>query len=41
LVATDHDNVDYRMLVDRSRLIIDTRNVCERCGLKSDKVAKA
>jgi UDP-N-acetyl-D-glucosamine dehydrogenase len=41
LVATDHDNVDYRMLVDRSRLIIDTRNVCERCGLKSDKVVKA
>src|SRR5215510_8441648 len=41
LIATDHDNVDYRMLVDRSRLIIDTRNVCERCGLKSDKVAKA
>jgi UDP-N-acetyl-D-glucosamine dehydrogenase len=41
LIATDHDNVDYQMLVDRSRLIIDTRNVCERCGLKSDKVAKA
>jgi UDP-N-acetyl-D-glucosamine dehydrogenase len=41
LIATDHDNVDYRMLVDRSRLIIDTRNVCERCGLKSDKLAKA
>jgi UDP-N-acetyl-D-glucosamine dehydrogenase len=41
LIATDHDNVDYRTLVDRSRLIIDTRNVCERCGLKSDKVAKA
>jgi UDP-N-acetyl-D-glucosamine dehydrogenase len=41
LIATDHDNVDYQMLVDRSQLIIDTRNVCERCGLKSDKVAKA
>src|SRR5437016_6181081 len=24
LIATDHDNVDYRTLVDRSRLIIDT-----------------
>jgi len=29
------------MLVDRSRLVIDTRNACERFGVKSDKVAKA
>jgi UDP-N-acetyl-D-glucosamine dehydrogenase len=41
LIATDHDCVDYQMLVDRSRLVIDTRNACERFGVKSDKVAKA
>ena len=41
LIATDHDCVDYQMLVDRSRLVIDTRNACERFGIKSDKVAKA
>jgi UDP-N-acetyl-D-glucosamine dehydrogenase len=41
LIATDHEGVDYKTLVDRSRLIIDTRNVCERCGLKSEKVVKA
>jgi hypothetical protein len=27
--------------VDLSRLVIDTRNACERFGVKSDKVAKA
>jgi UDP-N-acetyl-D-glucosamine dehydrogenase len=41
LIATDHDQVDYKMLVDSSRLVIDTRNVCERYGVKSDKIAKA
>ena len=41
LIATDHDNVDYQMLVDRSRLVIDARNACVRFGVKSDKVAKA
>ena len=41
LIATDHDSVDYKMLVDGSRLVIDTRNACERFGVKSEKVAKA
>jgi UDP-N-acetyl-D-glucosamine dehydrogenase len=41
LISTDHDNVDYHMLVDRSRLVIDARNACERFGVMSEKVAKA
>ena len=41
LISTDHDSVDYKMLVDGSRLVIDTRNACERFGVKSEKVAKA
>ena len=41
LIATDHDSVDYQTLVERSRLVIDARNACERFGVKSDKVAKA
>jgi UDP-N-acetyl-D-glucosamine dehydrogenase len=41
LIATDHDGVDYQTLVERSRLVIDARNACERFGVKSDKVAKA
>jgi UDP-N-acetyl-D-glucosamine dehydrogenase len=41
LIATDHDEVDYELLVDRSRLVIDTRNICGRRGLRSQKVVKA
>ena len=41
LIATDHDPVDYKMLVESSRLVVDTRNVCERYGIRSDKIAKA
>jgi UDP-N-acetyl-D-glucosamine dehydrogenase len=41
LIATDHDGIDYKMLVDKSRLVVDTRNVCERVGVRSAKVAKA
>lgn len=26
IISTDHDNIDYKLLVDNSKLIIDTRN---------------
>ena len=41
LIATDHDDVDYNGLVRGARLIVDTRNVCERNGLRADHVVKA
>jgi UDP-N-acetyl-D-glucosamine dehydrogenase len=41
LIATDHDDVDYAGLVEHSRLVIDTRNVCARLGISSDKIVKA
>jgi UDP-N-acetyl-D-glucosamine dehydrogenase len=41
LIATDHDAIDYAALVEASRLVIDTRNACERRGVKSEKVLKA
>jgi UDP-N-acetyl-D-glucosamine dehydrogenase len=41
IICTDHDNVDYRRLVDWSRLIVDTRNVCAKHGLKGTNVVKA
>ena len=41
LVATDHDAVDYTLLADRARLIVDTRNVMARKGLSSEKIVKA
>ena len=41
LIATDHDAVDYAALVENSRLVVDTRNVCARKGIQSEKVVKA
>ena len=41
LLSTDHDSLDYDLIAKHSKLIIDTRNVFERKGIKSDKVKKA
>jgi UDP-N-acetyl-D-glucosamine dehydrogenase len=41
IICTDHDVVDYRLLVDRCPLIVDTRNICARRGIVSDRVVKA
>ncbi|MBI5644290.1 MAG: nucleotide sugar dehydrogenase [Deltaproteobacteria bacterium] len=39
LIATDHSAYDYKLIVDNSRLVVDTRNAT--AGIKSDKVVKA
>jgi UDP-N-acetyl-D-glucosamine dehydrogenase len=41
LIATDHDSVDYSALVKASKLVVDTRNVCERKGVLAKNVVKA
>jgi UDP-N-acetyl-D-glucosamine dehydrogenase len=41
LIATDHDNVDYRALCESASLVVDTRNACSRAGIVSPKVVKA
>jgi UDP-N-acetyl-D-glucosamine dehydrogenase len=41
IICTDHDAVDYRLLVEHCPLIVDTRNICARRGLASDRVIKA
>jgi UDP-N-acetyl-D-glucosamine dehydrogenase len=41
LIATDHDPVDYRMLQENARLIVDTRNACARAGVFGPNVTKA
>ncbi|MDX3805304.1 MAG: nucleotide sugar dehydrogenase [Bosea sp. (in: a-proteobacteria)] len=41
LIATDHDAVDYRALVEAAQLVIDTRNVCTRAGVTNSKIIKA
>jgi UDP-N-acetyl-D-glucosamine dehydrogenase len=41
IVCTDHDMVDYRLLVEHCPLVIDTRNACARRGLAGERVVKA
>jgi UDP-N-acetyl-D-glucosamine dehydrogenase len=41
LIATDHDDVDYALLTENSKLVVDTRNVCARHGLKGANIFKA
>ena len=39
LIATDHDDVDWAHVVEHSKLVVDTRNVCG--AIPSDKVVRA
>jgi UDP-N-acetyl-D-glucosamine dehydrogenase len=41
LIATDHDDIDYRLLGQSARLIVDTRNACARAGLAGPHIVKA
>lgn len=41
LIATDHDGVDYASVLDNAKLIVDTRNACERAGLRDPRILKA
>ncbi|MBV9569509.1 MAG: nucleotide sugar dehydrogenase [Hyphomicrobiales bacterium] len=41
LIATDHDSVDYALLARHAKLIIDTRNVFARAGLRGAHIVKA
>ncbi|MBV8890343.1 MAG: nucleotide sugar dehydrogenase [Alphaproteobacteria bacterium] len=41
LICTDHDALDYALLVEHAPLIIDTRNACAQRGLASDRIIKA
>ena len=41
LISTDHDDVDYALVLANAKLIVDTRNVMARKGLVGDNVLKA
>ena len=41
LIATDHDGLDYGLLIDNVPLVVDSRNIVARKGLQSDRVVKA
>ena len=40
LIATDHDAIDYRLIAENARLILDTRNVFGRMGLTGNHIVK-
>ena len=41
LIATDHDDLDYRVLVDNCPLVLDCRNIIESKGIRAANVVKA
>ncbi len=41
LIATDHDGVDYALVAEHARLVVDTRNVMARHGLTGATIVKA
>ncbi|WP_244145406.1 nucleotide sugar dehydrogenase [Paraburkholderia mimosarum] len=41
VIVTDHDDVDYRLIVENCPLVVDTRNVCARRAIAAGNVVKA
>jgi len=41
VIVTDHSDIDYRQVLAKAKIVIDTRNVLQHMGIKSDKVRKA
>ena len=41
LITTDHDVIDYKLLVEHSKIVVDTRNACARTGAFGSNVVKA
>jgi UDP-N-acetyl-D-glucosamine dehydrogenase len=41
VIATDHAMIDYPFICAHAKFVVDTRNVCARAGIDSDRVVKA
>lgn len=42
LIATDHDNVDYELLLETVSFVVDTRDACQMfCAKYAEKIVKA
>jgi len=41
LICTNHDGVDYRLLVEHCPLVVDARNACAHAGIAAGNVVKA
>ncbi|MFH1594015.1 MAG: nucleotide sugar dehydrogenase [Candidatus Omnitrophota bacterium] len=40
LVLADHSNVDYRLIAKNANLILDTRNIFEKLGIRSKSITR-
>jgi len=38
LIITDHENVDYELVIRKAKLVLDTRNIIKRLKLPTDKL---
>jgi UDP-N-acetyl-D-glucosamine dehydrogenase len=41
VIATDHDELDWAMIADAAKLVVDTRNACARAGITGPHIVKA
>jgi UDP-N-acetyl-D-glucosamine dehydrogenase len=41
LIATDHDDYDYQMIIQNASLVVDTRNACDDLPGNKENVFKA
>lgn len=41
VVCTDHDDVDYDMMAKSAKILVDTRNIVRRKGVKADNLVMA
>jgi UDP-N-acetyl-D-glucosamine dehydrogenase len=41
VIVTDHSAIDYQEILEKAKIVIDTRNALKQKGVKSDKIWKA
>ena len=41
VICTDHDDVDYQAMANSAKVLVDTRNVVRRKGIKADNLVMA
>jgi UDP-N-acetyl-D-glucosamine dehydrogenase len=41
VIVTDHSVIDYQEILEKAKIVIDTRNALKQKGVKSDKIWKA
>jgi UDP-N-acetyl-D-glucosamine dehydrogenase len=41
VIVTDHSVIDYKEILEKAKIVIDTRNALKQKGVKSDKIWKA